>query len=164
MLAQGWTPTPHTYGLLGSEYAVQGRGEDYVVAALRSFLADHPEIHYVPCPPHAHSFCKVEGIVKQTAGHTFANSCRARLGERTWSIMEEGACFQHNCRPTWRPDGATGPAMTRCEALTGRRPDLSAMLGYVGQHGWTHKYDGKASAQRDNAVPTCTRTRAGVGK
>ena len=137
----------------GSEYAVQGRGENYIVAALRSFLADHPEVSYVPCPPHSHAFCKVEGIVQSTTGHSFTNSCRAQLGEMAWSIVEEGSCYQHNCRPVWRKDGAQGPSMTRCEALTGRRPDLSAMLGYVGQHGWTHRHDGKASAQRDNAVP-----------
>jgi hypothetical protein len=134
----------------GSEYAVQGRGDNYVVAALRAFLADHPEVRYVPCPPHAHAFNKVEGTIHATSGHTFANACRARLGPMAWSIMEEGACYQHNCRPTWRPESGQGGSLTRMEALTTRRPDLSAMLGYVGQHGWTHRYDGKASAQRDN--------------
>ena len=39
------------------------------------------------------------------------------------------------------------------EALTGRRPDVSAIKGYVGQAGWARKWDGKANAQRDNATP-----------
>jgi len=39
------------------------------------------------------------------------------------------------------------------EALTGRRPDVSAMAGFVGQAGWIRKWDGKANAQRDKAVP-----------
>jgi hypothetical protein len=130
---------------------VQGRGENYIVAALRVFLAEHPEVHYVPCPPHAHAFSKVEGTIHSTAGHAFSNACRANLGPMAWSILEEGACYQHNCRPIWRPEESEVPVISRVEALTGRRPDYSAMLGYVGQHGWTHKYDGKMSAQRDNA-------------
>ena len=43
--------------------------------------------------------------------------------------------------------------MTRMEALTGVRPDVSTIKGFVGQAGWARKWDGKASAQRDNATP-----------
>ncbi len=38
-----------------SENAVQERGENYIAAALRSFLADPPEVHYLSCPPHVHA-------------------------------------------------------------------------------------------------------------
>jgi len=43
--------------------------------------------------------------------------------------------------------------MSRIEALTGKRPDVSAMLGYVGQHGWLRNFYGKANSHRDNASP-----------
>ena len=33
------------------------------------------------------------------------------------------------------------------------RPDVSTIKGFVGQAGWARKWDGKASAQRDNATP-----------
>jgi len=138
----------------GSEYAVQGRGDDILTAALVAFCAERPDFRVIPCPPHAHAFVKVEGAVHSTAGHAFSNACRANLGDLAWSITERGAMYQHNVRPVWRPaDAPPGPPMSRIEALTGRRPDVSAMLGYVGQHGWVRNFDGKANSYRDNASP-----------
>jgi hypothetical protein len=138
----------------GSEYAVQGRGDDYLTAALTAFCAERPDFRVIPCPAHGHAFVKVEGIIHYTAGHSFTNACRANLGEMAWSITERGAAYQHNVAPVWRPaDAPAGPAMSRIEALTGNRPDVSAMLGYVGQHGWVRNFDGKANAHRDNATP-----------
>ena len=140
----------------GSEYATQGRGDDYVVAGLKAFIAARPYFRVIPCPPHAHAFNKAENTIHQITGHAFANACRARLGPAAWSILDEGSCFQHNCRPVWRPEGVpaeTGPLVSRMEALTGRRPDVSAMVGFVGQGGWVRKWDVKANAQRDKATP-----------
>ena len=99
------------------------------------------------------SYCKVEGVVQQLVGHAAANAIRARLGAAAWSLMERGAAYQHNCRPQWRPAGKHGPPISRIELLTGVRPDVSAMLGYVGQHGWAHDYSGKSNAYRDTATP-----------
>ena len=53
----------------GSEYAVQGRGDDILTAALEAFCAERPDFRVIPCPPHAHVFVKVEGVVHSTAGH-----------------------------------------------------------------------------------------------
>ena len=84
-----------------------------------------------------------------------------------------GADYQHAVRPIWTPasipdpiptTGGTSdpvvppaslkvPLLSRIEVFTGRRPDVSAMLGFVGQHGWTRKFDGKSNAFRDNASP-----------
>ena len=140
----------------GTEYATQGHGANYLVAGLQAFIAGRPYFRVIPCPPHAHAFNKAENTIHQVTGHAFANACRARLGPAAWSLLDEGACYQHNCRPVWRPaDAPSGdtPLLSRMEALTGRRPDVSAMVGFVGQAGWARKWDGKASAQRDNAAP-----------
>ena len=137
----------------GSEYARQGHGDDYIVRDLQAFIADRPYFRVIPCPPHAHAFNKAEGTIHQTTGHAFANACRARLGPSAWSLLDKGACFQHNCRPVWRPEGAVGPPVSRQEALTRRRPNVSAILGYVGQTAWIRAWDGKANAYRDNTVP-----------
>ncbi len=143
-------PPPHPTLRLRFEYAVQERGDDYLTAALEAFCASRPDFRVIPCPPHAHAFVKVEGVVHSTAGHAFANACRANL----WSLMEIGASYQHNVLPLWRPcDAPPGPAMSRIEALTGKRPDVSAMMEYVGPHGWVRNFDGKANAHRDSALP-----------
>jgi hypothetical protein len=139
----------------GSEYAVQGRGDDYLTAALEAFCASRPDLRVIPCPPHAHAFVKVEGVVHSTAGHAFANACRANLGVKAWSLMEIGASYQHNVLPIWRPDDAPpGPAMSRIEALTGKRPDVSAMMGYVGQQlGPQLRRQGQCAPRQRLAVP-----------
>ncbi len=79
----------------------------------------------VPIAPHANAYNKVEGTVNSLVGHAAANAIRANLGDAAWSIMEEGAAYQHNCRLA--PTQVGRKPMSRMEALTGRRPDVSAM-------------------------------------
>ena len=115
-------------------------------------MRTRPYFRFVPIAPHASSYCKVEGVIQQLVGHAAANAIRARLGAAAWSLMERGAAYQHNCCPLWRPAGERGPPISRIEMLTGVRPGVSAMLGYVGQHGWAHDYSGKSNAYRDTAT------------
>ncbi len=86
--------------------------------------------------------------------------------------MRFSADYQHAVRPIWFPvitpdtasaggadvDGplaaaGSAPLLSRIKVPIGRRPDVSSMLGSVGQHGWKRKFDGKSSAFRDNASP-----------
>ena len=53
----------------GSEYATQGRGENYLVAGLQAFIAARPYFRVLPCPPHAHAFNKAENTIHQVTGH-----------------------------------------------------------------------------------------------
>ena len=119
----------------GSEYAVQGRGDDYLTAALKIFCADRPDFHVEPCPPHAHAFNKVEGAIHQTAGRAFSNACRANLGDMAWSLLERGASYQHNVRPVWAPPSTPTPgegggrqACRREAACRGSRPSPAVAL------------------------------------
>ncbi len=71
----------------GSEYAIQGHGDNYVVLALQAFIKARPYFCVVPCPPHAHAF-KAENTIHQITGHAFTNACRARLGPAAWSLLD----------------------------------------------------------------------------
>ncbi len=56
-------------------------------------------------------------LIHSTATHS---PSRANAGEHAWSLLEQGACYQHNVRPIWHPDGATGgPLISHIESLTG---------------------------------------------
>jgi len=137
----------------GSEASRQGHGDDFIVQALKVWMTSHPYFRFVPIAPHANAYCKVENVIGQLVGHAAANAIRAHLGAAAWSLMERGAAYQHNCRPIWRPAGAIGPPISRREMLTGVRPDVSAMIGFVGQHGWAHNFAGRSNSYTDTASP-----------
>ncbi len=54
--------------------------------------------------------------------------------------------------PILAPHRSGGAALFQYEQLTGKKPDVSTILGYVGQKGLVRRFDGKASAMRDSAV------------
>ena len=139
----------------GGEYAVQGRGDNSMVAALKIYCAEHPGFIVRPLPPHSQDRNKAENAIHQLSGLAFANGCRANLGPTAWSLLLRGACFQHNHRAASRANDADVHDISRDEALTDRAFDASTMVGYVGQPGWTHDYSGKANLFRPYRSRVC---------
>ena len=132
----------------GSEYAQQGHGDRILVDALRQWQVLHPGFRCIPLAAYDQAHNLAESATHQLAGLAYTNACRAHLGPTAWSLMDIGAAYQLNHKPARRGNDLTLRDRTRDNALTGREADVSLMLGYVGQLGWTHDQAGKANVFR----------------
>ena len=75
------------------------------------------------------------------------------MGPAAWSIVERGAVYIHNNTPAPYAPHPSAHGCSRWEALTGTPADVSTMLGFVGQMGYTHRPGGKANAHRSSSDP-----------
>ena len=132
----------------GSEMARQGHGDDLIVAALATWCAQRPGFRVIPVAPHAQAHNKAENAWGPIHGGTYANALRARVGPPGWSLMMQGAVFQHNHTAPLRAHNAARRLSTRAYALLGTTLDATTVLGDVGQGCWTHDHAGKATPTR----------------
>ena len=136
-----------------SEAVRQGHGDDVYVQALQEYQAKHPGFRIVPVAPRSQALNRAENTWGRIHGHSFLCARRARLGSAAWSIVERGAVFIHNNTPApYALDSATHKC-SRWEALTMTPTDMSTMLGFVGQLGYTHRPGGKTNAHRSSSEP-----------
>jgi hypothetical protein len=113
----------------------------------------NPGFRVVPVAPRSQALNRAENTWGRIHGGAYLNARRARIGAPGWSLMERCAVFQHNHTPA---PFAIDPASRRCtrwEALTQETFDVSTMLGFPGQSGFTHRADGKANAHRTPTDP-----------
>ena len=136
-----------------SEAVRQGHGDAIMTTALAAWLTANPGTRLIPVPPHSQALNRAENTWGRVHGHSFLCARRARLGPSGWSIVERGAVYIHNHTPATYAVDPAAHRCTRFEALTLRPHDISTMLGFVGQMGWTHREGGKANAQRVSADP-----------
>ena len=136
-----------------SEAVRQGHGDAIYTAAMASYCDSHPGFRFVPVAPNSQALNRAENTWGRVHGGAYLNARRARIGPIGWSLMERGAVFQHNHAPA---PHAIDPASRRCsrwEALTLQLFDVSTMLGFPGQTGYTHRPDGKSNAFRTPTDP-----------
>jgi hypothetical protein len=134
-----------------TEFAKQGRGDDYATAAVRRWQADNPGSKITPLPPRSQHLNLAESLgwrgVHRLAA---ANLARAHLGHVGRSVAQIGAVHQINMTGARRQTGAGAvqpqPRITRYEALLGRRPVASDTIGYCGQECYVSRADAKWSA------------------
>ena len=136
-----------------SEAVKQGHGDDIYTAAMSAYCDANPGFRFIPVAPNSQALNRAENTWGRIHGGAYLNARRARIGAPGWSIMERCAVFQHNHTPA---PHALDPASRRCtrwEALTQETFDVSTMLGFPGQSGFTHRADGKANAFRTPTDP-----------
>jgi hypothetical protein len=137
-----------------TEFAKQGRGDDYATAAVRRWQAANPGSKIIALPPRSQHLNLAESLGWRGV-HRFAaaNLARAHLGHMGRSLAQIGAVHQINMagsrrRPTAGTNGTAPaqPQITRHEALLGRRPVASNTIGYCGQECYVSRADAKWSA------------------
>ena len=136
-------------------WAVQGHIENITPADLREFLRGNPQCHIVPNPPHSPELNRAEPWTRRLGGIAFGNAILSSLSmTRAWSDMYRGAASQYALHLVDLPssDGSTR-LMTRLEAFTGRRPDITRELpARPGQLGWVMQPKPNTSNGESRAV------------
>jgi hypothetical protein len=136
-----------------SEAVRQGHGDDIYVQALAEYQDKNPGFRVVPVAPRSQALNRAENTWGRIHGHSYLCARRARLGPAAWSIVERGAVYIHNNTPAPYALDSSAHGCSRWEALTGTPADVSTMLGFVGQMGYTHRTGGKANAHRSSSDP-----------
>jgi hypothetical protein len=129
-------------------WAVQGRPDHTLTSQVRA----HADLHNYtvsPFPPYSQSLNHAEPLIRRLSALALANAVRANLSFLPVATdMYRGAQAQSrlhlvdisNCR------------ITRHQALTGLKPDVSTFPSYPGALAWMFQPDGKASAGRPRAI------------